>query len=95
MVGELEGQSEEDGDSKMPHSWWHGTWLCRHTGTHGRGSAGGSGSKTSHLSTHGREEAAGGSQGVSVPPFLFCCFLLRAPRGGSCHLGPWGQWWPR
>lgn len=38
-----------------------------------------------------------GQRGVSVPPFLFCCFPLRAPRGGcGCHpllrLGAWGWW---
>lgn len=55
-----------------------------------RGS-GGSWSKTSPprsiLGGGGEEVAVGGQQkGVSVPPFLFCCFFLCALRGGcGCH----------
>lgn len=89
-VGELEGQREEDGGSEMPHLWWHGTWLCRHTGTHGRGS--GAKPPTPAPTEGGTCGGVTGRLRPSLP-----VLLLSAPRtrGCSCHWGPWGQWWPR
>lgn len=67
---------------------------CHTCGGTGRGSAGTPGPTAGAPEQNRppqhpqREEPAGGSQGVSVPPFLFCCFLLRAPGGAPVTGGP-------